>query len=323
MSGICGFNFDDKALLKRMCDLVKHRGPNDKGYYVTSEISIGTRISILNEKISSRHPIHNENEDIWLVCDGKIYNYSELKELLERNGHSFNSNINTEVIIHSYEQWGYECLNKFRGVFSFCLYDSKQKKLFLARDHMGIKPLYYYFDGKNFIFGSEIKCILPWNIRRELNKRAFSYYLSLFYVPFELTLIKRIFKVPSACYLIFDLKSKKLELKRYWNLKFKINNEKNEGTLAKELKDLIFNSIKIRLEDDIPIGVFLSGGIDSSAVVGVLSNLIEKPVKTFSVRFEEGSPVDETKFSRLVSEFNNTDHTELLIKSDFAMNYRR
>ncbi len=323
MSGICGFNFENKPLLKQMCDLITHRGPDSEGYFTDSDISIGIRRLSIIDLSTRNQPIHNENEDIWIICDGEIYNSINLKNQLEDNGHKFYTDFSSEIIIHAYEEWGVESISRFRGAFSFCIYDSKQHFILLARDHIGIKPLYYYFNDGIFIFGSEIKCILVHNIKKAVNRKAFNHYLSLRYVPFEDTLFKNIKKVPSSNYLIFDLKTKKLKNYKYWNFKFHINRNKTEEQLAKELKNLIVESIKIRLIDKIPVGALLSGGLDSSAVVGILSQLVDQPIKTYSISFKEGASVNETKFARLVSEQNNTEHTELIVKFDFVKDIPR
>ncbi|MHA1285479.1 MAG: asparagine synthase (glutamine-hydrolyzing) [Promethearchaeota archaeon] len=316
MCGICGFNFEDKALLRHMCDLIKHRGPDDAGYFTDSNVSIGMRrLSIIDLK-TGQQPQHNENEDIWLVFNGEIYNFKDLRKRLENLGHQFYTNSDTEVIIHAYEEWGDLCVKRLRGQFAFCIYDFEKKILFLARDHMGLKPLYYYFDGNIFIFSSEIKCILAYNIKKEFNQEAFDYFISLKYVPNNLTLIKRVYKVPPSSYIKFDLIRKKLIIKQYWDIDFSITNNKPVKILAKELKKLLEDSIKIRLISDVPLGAFLSGGIDSSSVVGLMSKFMEEPVKTFSIGFEYGAPIDETKYSRLVAEYYNTDHTEIIVTSE-------
>ena len=179
MCGICGFNTENKALLKKMCVLIEHRGPDDAGHFTDSEVSLGMRrLSIIDLKTGNQ-PQHNENETIWIVFNGEIYNFYSLREILEKNGHRFYTNSDTEVIVHAYEEWGVNCVKKLRGQFSFCIYDSEKGILFLARDHLGLKPLYYYFDGYNFIFASEIKSILCHGIKKELNLHALNFYLSL------------------------------------------------------------------------------------------------------------------------------------------------
>ncbi len=317
MGGICGFNFESRDLIKQMCDLIAHRGPEKAIYYTDSKISLGERISNLNRNISLNQLIHNEDNNLWLILDGEIFNNYELKIELESKGHIFNTNNNSEVFIHAYEEWATNCFDKFRGVFAFCLFDMKKNILILVRDHLGIKPLYYYYDGKNFVFSSEIKSILCHDIKRNVDKRALNMFLSLKYVPFKLTLFQDIYRLPSSSYLVFNLKEKKFKISQYNEYNFNINYSKSEVQLINELKNLIIDSIKIRLIKDIPIGVFLSGGIDSSSVVGVLSSLMSEPILTFSIEFEEGAPVNETKYAKMVSEFNKTEHTKYIIKSDF------
>ena len=317
MNGISGFNFENKSLLKKMLNLIKHRGLEDEGYYTDSKVSLGIRMSNLKKNQLQNQPLHSEDETIWLICDGEIYNSLEIRKELETKGHNFYTELNAEVIIHSYEEWSEGCLNKFRGVFCFCIYDKNNNILFLARDHIGIKTLYYsYFEDK-FIFGSELKTLLCHDIKKYINKSAYNFYLSLGYVPNEDTLINSINKVPSSSYLIFNLKTKEINVNRYWDFIFNINNTKTEDQSANELKNLIFESINIRLVDGLPIGAFLSGGIDSSAVVGALSKLIDKPITTYSIGFEEGAPVNETRYAKFVSEYFNTEHNELIFDLDF------
>lgn len=315
MCGICGFNYENKLLLKKMCDSITHRGPDDVGYFVNSEISIGMRRLSIIDLQTGYQPQHNENEDIWIVFNGEIYNFLELRIILQNKGHNFYTNSDTEVVIHAYEEWGVLCLDKFDGPFAFCIYDLKKQILFLARDPIGIKPLYYYFNGKDFIFGSEVKCILLHNIKRALNKRAFNFFISLKYIPSHLTLFIGIYKIPSSSYLILDLKKKNISIEKYYDINFHINWDKNEDYLANELKILVEKSIKKRLISEVPLGAFLSGGLDSSAVVGIMSKYMDEPVKTFSIGFEEGAPVNETIYSRYVADYFGTEHKEYIIKS--------
>jgi len=298
-----------------MCSLIKHRGPDEEGYYSDKDISIGMRRLSIIDINTGHQPQHNENEDIWIVFNGEIYNFKDLKEILESKGHNFYTGSDTEVIIHCYEEWGENCVSKLRGPFAFCIYDSKKKVLFLARDRLGLKSLYYYFDGTNFIFSSEIKSILIHDIKKEISKTAINLTLSLTYNPFNFTLFKKIYKVPPASYLAFDLNSRKIDLKKYWDVKFQIDHSKDINNFAVELKQLIEESVRIRLMSDVPLGAFLSGGIDSSSIVGVMASMMDTPVKTFSVQFEQGAPIDETKYSRLIAEYYNTDHTEMVVES--------
>lgn len=298
-----------------MCDLIKHRGPDDHGYFTDSNVSLGTRRLAIIDLLTGHQPQHNENEDIWIVYNGEIYNFKNLKRDLEKLNHEFYTNSDTEVVLHSYEEWGKKCINKFRGQFAFCIYDSIKEELFLARDNLGLKPLYYYYDGTNFIFASEIKPILCHDIRRIINLSAFSYFLSLGYVPCDLTLFKNINKLPASNYLIFNLEEKKVQLKRYWDISFPIRKNSTISQLTTQLRNLIEESVKIRLISDVPLGAFLSGGIDSSSVVAIMSSLMDKQVKTFSVGFEEGAPVNETTYAKFVADYYNLDHTEIIVDS--------
>ncbi len=315
MCGICGFNYENKSMIKKMCDLIYHRGPDDWGYFTNSKLSLGMRRLSIIDINTGHQPQHNENEDKWIVFNGEIYNFLKLRDILEKKGHKFYTNSDTEVIIHAYEEWGYNCVKKFRGQFVFCIYDSKKELLILARDHIGLKPLYYYFDGEKFIFGSEIKCILCHNIKREVDRNAFNLYLSLSYTPFNQTLFKGIYKLPPSSYLIFNLTNKKIEIKKYWKINFKIDRNNTKDHLATELRKLLEESVKIRLIGEVPLGVYLSGGIDSSSIVALMSKFMNKPVKTFSIGFEKGAPVNEIKYSRFIADYFNTDHKELTIKS--------
>lgn len=315
MCGICGFNHENKSLLKKMCDSIIYRGPDEVGYYTNSGVSLGIRrLSIIDLQTGSQ-PQHNEDEDIWIVFNGEIYNFLKLRIHLEENGHIFYTASDTEVIIHAYEEWGENCLNKLRGQFAFCIYDLRKQIFFLARDPLGLKPLYYYFDGDKFIFSSEIKCILFHDIKRKIDKRALSLYLSLKYVPHPQTLFKSIYKILPSSYLKFDLRNKRIDIKKYWDINFNINWEKNENQFSNELKRLIEESVKIRLISEVPLGVFLSGGIDSSSIVGIMNKFMDEPVKTFSIGFEEGASEDETIYSRFVADYYKTDHTEFTVKS--------
>ena len=313
MCGICGYNFEHKKLIKKMCNRIFHRGPDDEGFFIDANVSLGIRRLSIIDLATGHQPQHNENEDIWIIFNGEIFNFKELKNQLEKKGHKFYTESDTEVIIHAYEEWGNNCVKKLRGQFAFCIYDSIKKILFLCRDHLGIKPLYYFFDGKRFIFGSEIKTLLCHDIKREVSRKALNLFFSLKYVPLNETLFKGIYKIPPASYLIFNLKDKTVQIKCYWDLNFQIDREKNTEELAKELRKLLEESIKIRLNSDVPLGVFLSGGIDSSAIVAIMSDLMEEPVRTFSIGFEEQAQVNETKYSRFVAEHFNTDHTEIFV----------
>lgn len=318
MCGICGiYSFEgepiDKMLVKSMCDAISYRGPDDEGYFIDKNLALGMRRLSIIDLDTGRQPIHNEDESIWVVFNGEIYNFLELKGELEKKGHRFYTNSDTEAIVHAYEEYGTECLNKFNGMFAFALWDSNKKRLFIARDRFGVKPLHYYIDKSKFVFGSEIKSILTdISIKREVNSEALQQYLALEYVPAPLTMFKGINKLPPGHYLVLENNTIKIE--KYWDLNF--NPKKNTKQLyAAKIRQLLKDSVRKRLISDVPFGAFLSGGIDSSAIVCFMSELMQLPVKTFSIGFDEES-YNETKYAKIIAEKFNTEHHEQFVDSE-------
>ena len=312
MCGIVGFNWDDKNLLKEMMESVNHRGPDESGHYIGDEISLGhQRLKIIDLR-SGRQPLHNENDSIQIVFNGEIYNYLDLRNNLEKKGHRFYTNTDTEVIIHSYEEWGIDCVNYFNGMFAFGIWDSEYKKLFLARDRLGIKPLYYYFDGNKLIFASELKAILKCeDVKRIVDLRALNEYFTYRYVSSNRTMIKNIYKLLPGHVLIF--KNNIVEVSRYWNLKENISNY-SEDYYVKNLLKLLRESIKMRLISDVPLGVYLSGGVDSSCIVALMNEMRDN-IQTFSVGFgSEGE--SEVDYARFVSQYFGTEHHEINVNED-------
>ncbi|MBW3018942.1 asparagine synthase (glutamine-hydrolyzing) [Candidatus Woesearchaeota archaeon] len=313
MCGICGFNWDDKGLIIKMARALSHRGPNDTGYCVDKKVSLGhKRLSIIDLSKAGHQPMRDGKLSI--VYNGEIYNYREIRAELEAKGYKFKSNTDTEVIIHAYKEYGPAALQKFNGMFAFCIYDQEKQILFLARDRIGIKPLYYFLDGKSFVFASEIKAILKHNIPRKVNVQALNEYIALRYNPTEQTLFEGIKKMPPSTYAIFHIKTSKLELKKYWAFDWKVQN-KNERALEQELDELLKDSVSKRLISDVPLGVFLSGGVDSSAIVAMMRQVKNdtEPIRTFSVGFEQGEQVNETEHAKYISELFGTKHTEFMV----------
>jgi len=312
MCGICGFNWDDKQLLTSMTSILSHRGPDGSGYYNTSEISLGhRRLSIIDLSTAGKQPMANEEGSIWVTFNGEIYNFKELRILLEKKGHQFFSNTDTEVLVHGYEEWGEKILEKLNGMFAFAIWDSNNRELFLARDRLGIKPLYYYWNGNKFIFASEIKAILcDSEIPREVDKDAARDYLNLRYIPGEKTLFLGIKKLLPGYYAI--LKNNLLEIKQFWDVPMPRN--KKDTLASKKIFGLFEDSIKKQLIADVPVGVYLSGGLDSASIVGLASQLKEEPIKTFSVGFNSTSKVDELHRARKIAEYFQTDHREIVIE---------
>lgn len=311
MCGICGFNWDDQRLVRDMADIMDHRGPDQKGDFVDEGVSLGhSRLSIIDLSEKGKQPMKNEDGSIQIVFNGEIYNFKELRDILEKQGHRFFSNTDTEVIIHAYEQWGVECVKRLRGMFAFAIWDSRNKQFFLARDRVGIKPLYYYFNSGKFMFASEIKAILlnP-EVKREVDYKSLYYFMGYEYVPTPFTLFKSIKKLPPAHTLIF--KNNEIKLTKYWDLYFSKDNG-NESGLTDQIYNLLQESVRLRLISDVPLGAFLSGGIDSSAIVGLMSQMTDEPVKTFTIGYEDES-YSELPYARQVADYFGTDHKEIIV----------
>lgn len=313
MCGIIGFNWEDKNLLKRSCKLLVHRGPDQFGYYHDKNISLGhRRLSIIDLSENGKQPMSNEDNSIWITYNGEIYNFQELREELEIRGHVFKSNTDTEVIVHSYEEWGKDCVNRFNGMFAFAIWNSEKKELFIARDRFGVKPLFYYFKDGRFIFASEIKGILAYDqFEKSINYEAVNQFVTFGYICSPLTIFNYIYQLPPGNLL--TLKDKKINIKRYWDLEF---NEKikNEEAAIKELEIIFSDSVNKRTISDVPLGVFLSGGLDSSLVASVMKNYTKR-LKTFSIGFYD-SEFNETNYAQKVSEYLGTEHKEFFVKPD-------
>jgi len=320
MCGILGvWDFSsrvDRALIKQMRDLLTHRGPDDKGIFIDNQIGLShRRLSIIDLSKAGNQPMSNEDGSIWITYNGEIYNFQEIKEDLEKKGHQFKSNTDTEVIIHAYEEYGHNCLSLFNGMFALGIWDSNKRELFLARDRIGVKPLVYYQDKDKFIFASELKAILPYpEINKEVSEEAISHYLSFGYVPTPLCIFKSMAKLPPGHYAIVD-KNNEISIKKYWEINFNTPINKTEEEYCREIIENLEKATKLRMISDVPLGAFLSGGIDSSAVVAMMSKLSKEPVKTFTIGFEE-QDFDESKYARQISELFNTEHKEKIVKMD-------
>lgn len=315
MCGIAGFvGLDDKTLLKCMCDSIRYRGPDDEGYFLDDGVGLGVRrLSIIDLK-SGNQPVHNEDETVWVVSNGEIYNYVGLREQLLAKGHSFYTESDTEVLVHLYEEYGERMVHWLRGMFAFAIWDRMNKRLLVARDRLGKKPIYYAITDGHFFFASEAKAILQYEeYVRKMNLRAIDYFLTYSYIPSPLTAFQGMSKLPPASLLLYE--GGKLEVKTYWNLIFTPTAETSVGSMLQQLDQLMTESVRLRLRSDVPLGAFLSGGIDSSAVVSIASRLTDSPVKTFSIGFEELG-YNELPFAKEVASSLNTDHHEMVLRSD-------
>ncbi len=313
MCGICGFNWNDEKLIQRMVQKIHHRGPDANGTKTFPTFSLGNaRLSIIDLSDSGNQPMSSREGKLWIVYDGNVYNFPEIKKELLAKGYQFNSHTDTEVVLKSYEEYGPNCLGKFNGKFAFAIWDEGKKELFLARDRIGIKPLYYYFKDGKLIFGSEIKSILEADcVKKEVNLQSMYYYLGYEFVPAPDTMFQNIYKLRQGHYAIF--RDGNLQIQKYWDLKFQ-----PEILDEEEAADKVFaaleKSVKRCLINDVPLGVFLSGGLDSSTIVGFVSKLYTGKVQTFSIGYKDKS-FSELPYAKIVSDFFNTEHNVLMIDS--------
>ncbi len=310
MCGIVGFTWEDKDLVKTMCKEIAHRGPNDEGTFVDRHISLGhRRLSIVDLSPRGHQPMFNEDGKVVVVFNGEIYNYRPIKKALEEKGHKFASDSDTEVIIHGYEEYGEEICSKLEGMYAFAVWDAKHKTLLLARDRIGKKPIYYWFQQGKLVFASEIKAILLHEeVKRQINYQCFSDYLTLRYSPGSSTMFQGIQKLEPGHYLIY--KDKKLKKGEHWKLpEFSDRYPPEE----KRVDNLIAKAVEKRLMGDVPIGAFLSGGLDSSSIVAYMSHLGAK-VRTYCVGF--GDSTDESKYAEIVARHFNTEHKTILLDKE-------
>ena len=313
MCGICGiagrsYNSDTAGnIISKMLSTLYHRGPDDKGILIDNNIALGMRRLSIIDIEGGHQPMSNEDESVWVVSNGEIYNFLELKEDLKKKGHLFKTRSDTEVILHLYEENSLDFISKLNGMFSFCIWDKKRSTVLLARDRFGIKPLYYTFKENSLIFASELKAILAFpGIKKEINLNALNSYLSLEYIPSPFSIFKNIHKLPPAHILIY--RDGNISIKKYWELK--LDNKlkiKNEIEASEILSALLKQSIKSHFVSDVPIGVYLSGGIDSSAIAALSNELFPNTIKTFSIGFREDS-FDETLYSKKIAGLFNTEH---------------
>lgn len=304
---------DKKYQLISGRDLMKHRGPDDFGEWWSDDNRVGLghrRLSIIDLSPTGHQPMQDVLKKYTIVFNGEIYNYTKLRNDLLLKGFQFNSFSDTEVILNGYRAWGIDVLNKLNGMFSFCIYDEENKTLFIARDRVGEKPLYYSHKNDFFIFASELKSILNINQENKINYDSFDCFLSMGYVPGEKSIIECINKLPPAHYLEFHLITGSLKIKKYWEPPIYQNTNVNDSELIEELDLLIEASVKKQMVADVPLGILLSGGVDSSIITAMASRTSSK-IKTFTVRFPGHSKFDETVHARLISNYFNTQHEEL------------
>lgn len=326
-----------EGLLGRMCDAILHRGPDDEGYYISyqgkpnsgndsqntpgkgearghASVGLGIRRLSIIDLSTGKQPIHNEDKTVWVVLNGEIYNYLELRLQLEQKGHRFYTQSDTEVIVHAYEEYGEDVPKHLRGMFAFALWDENRQKLLLARDRVGKKPLLYSIVNGQLVFASEFQAILRHpDVSREVNDAAISQYLSFLCVPGPMTAFRGVRKLEPGHVLIWQ--DGEVGIRRYWSLDFKNKIDISEEEAGERAVDLLRDAVRVRLISDVPLGAFLSGGIDSSAVVALMSELSSERVKTFSIGFEE-QEFNEISHARRIAERFDTDHHEFVVRPD-------
>jgi asparagine synthase (glutamine-hydrolysing) len=319
MCGICGQLVSEPArgadanLLRRLNATIRHRGPDSEGYYVKGSVGLAiSRLAII-DVAGGHQPIRNEDDTIVVVFNGEIYNFRALRAELENLGHRFRTQSDTEVIVHSYEQWGDEALHRFNGMFAIALWDELQERLLLARDRMGKKPLYWHRSKNGLLWGSEAKAVLaaPW-VERRVNPVALHHYLTLQYVPDPLTIFESIHRLPAAHKLVVE-RGEEPKVSRWWQLEFEPKRKIDDREAVEHARELLSVAVERRLISEVPLGAFLSGGIDSSTIVALMAERSSKPVKTFSIGFEEDR-YSETPYARQVAARYHTDHHEFMFR---------
>ena len=315
MCGIVGFNWQDNYQIELLASMLNHRGPEQDGFHVADGVSLAhKRLKIIDLSEQGRQPIYNEDKTICVTFNGEIFNFEEIKKELEKSGHIFKSHTDTEVLVHGYEQWGTGLLEKLNGQFAFCIFDKKNNRLFLARDRFGIKPLYYYDKDEKFIFGSELKVFLKSDIKKSIDKNALEHYLFFCNTPSEQSILENVNKLLPAHYLIYDLDKKQiLKNEPYWSISFAEQLDCGEEELKKQILERIEKSVQMQLISDVPLGAFLSGGVDSSIIVSIMRKYV-KELNTFSIRFDRPE-YNESHFAKIVSDKFNTIHHEIEFKA--------
>lgn len=325
MCGICGkLEFDPEAqvvpgLVQKMADAIVHRGPDDDGYYVKGQVGLGFRRLSIIDLSGGHQPLCNEDGTVWIVFNGEIYNYQELRAQLLAKGHVFRTKSDTEVIVHLYEEYGRESVKKLRGMFAFAVWDSRNKSLFLARDRVGIKPLYYYL-GKNFLsFASEMKAILvdP-EVRRELDPAMIDRFLTYYYVPGTTTLLRNFLKLQPGHWLF--VQSGKIQTQPYWDLDFQPSEQLGSAKdLEQQVLGILDEAVQLHMISDVPVGFLLSGGVDSTAMLSLASKKTDKPTSSYTIGFSHPKVVDERPYARMAAErFHSEQHEISIAAKDFA-----
>ena len=318
IAGFVGWNVDRAAsenLLERMCGAIAHRGPDDEGHFSAPGVGLGMRRLSIIDVAGGMQPISNEAGDVTLVFNGEIYNHHPLRARLLANGHQFATRSDTETIVHLYEDKGPACVRELSGMFGIAVWDARRRSLFVARDRLGIKPLYYWVTDEGLAFASELRSLLALDrFPREIDRLAVARYLALGYVPDPLSIFQGVRKLPPGHYLTWDARAG-VRVERYWSPVRPENSALDEIEAVRELQRLMMEAVGSHLESEVPLGAFLSGGIDSSSVVACMARQMDRPVQTFSIGFEEEG-FNEAPDAAIVAAALRTDHTELIVRPD-------
>ncbi|NOT34458.1 MAG: asparagine synthase (glutamine-hydrolyzing) [Candidatus Eisenbacteria bacterium] len=308
----------DRGLLQRQALAMRHRGPDDSDVWIDGPVGLAhRRLAIVDLSPGGHQPMPNEDESLWVTYNGELYEWPEIRSTLAARGHRFRGSSDTEALLHLYEEHGDELLHHLRGMFAFGLFDRNRRRLLIARDRLGIKPLYWHDDGQRLVFASELKALLldP-SVPRDLDAQAIAEYLTFQYIPSPRTPWRGVFKLPPAHRLICDANGPRVE--RYWSLPIEPDRGHSAEYYRERLRALLSEAVRLRLVADVPLGAFLSGGIDSSAVVALMQQAVGSPVKTFSIGFEGFPGGDELEHARRVARHIGTDHQEYVVRPDAA-----
>jgi asparagine synthase (glutamine-hydrolysing) len=328
MCGICGIfdqsnNSIDATLVERMNRAIEHRGPDGEGYFIHGGIGLGHRRLSIIDLEGGAQPIPNEDETLQVVFNGEIYNYVELREELMALGHQFRTSSDTEVIVHAYEQWGEACVKRFNGMFAFAIVNIPEKTLFLARDHLGIKPLYYFWSGSQLLFASEIKALLQHpGCPREVDIESLAELFTFRYVPSPKTLFKGIFKLPPGH--MMHVSTGSIRSERFWQWIPQIRKNWHEQDLIEEYQDLLDDAVRLQLRSDVPLGLFLSSGIDSGVLLAIMNKYSSGRIQAFTIGFEGGEKTNEVKDARFLADmFGAEHHFDMVGPKDYLEYYKR
>jgi asparagine synthase (glutamine-hydrolysing) len=321
MCGIAGLYLRDGqaslSVVRAMCDVIRHRGPDDEGYHVDGGCAIGMRRLSIIDLSTGHQPMANEDQSVWVVFNGEIYNYRDLRRELVTRGHRFATNSDTETLVHLYEDQGAEGLRRLRGMFAYAIWDARQRRIFLVRDRFGKKPLYYAVLPEGIYFGSELKCLHAAGVPSEIDAEALRLFFQFTYIPEPLTCFRAVRKLPAGSWLTYDADGT-VRQGRYWHFPAPVAEtppDFSEANVCARLREKFDESVRIRMIADVPLGAFLSGGIDSSSVVASMAASSSEPVHTFSIGFEE-SGFNELEYAAMVAHQYGTEHHEIVVRPD-------